>query len=120
MREAANQLLDRMTRSASTLLFQPRHHWRAPRHRSALRWAIPERTMKLVGFALFRPECFERSRRVRGGRQFLFLHMITRFTGSRERGAGVALSPCQRIPGRQFGTRRCSSGWRVCWSVEFP
>jgi toxin ParE1/3/4 len=38
-RSAANKTLDRMTRSAVSRMFQPwvERHWRAPRHRSALR-----------------------------------------------------------------------------------
>src|SRR5262249_11558140 len=40
LREAAsfNQTLDRMTRSAADHKLQSGSRWRAPRHRSALRW----------------------------------------------------------------------------------
>jgi hypothetical protein len=38
--KASNQTLDRMTRSAVSRMFQVGRHWRAPRHRSAFRWAV--------------------------------------------------------------------------------
>src|SRR5690348_12410616 len=37
--KSSNQTLDRMTRSALTLLCESGHQRRAPRHRSAFRWA---------------------------------------------------------------------------------
>ena len=39
MNKTANKTLDRMTRSAVSRMFQVGRSWRAPRHRSALRWA---------------------------------------------------------------------------------
>src|SRR6266404_5861189 len=36
----ANQALDRMTRSAASRVFHCERHWRAPGHRSALRWPL--------------------------------------------------------------------------------
>src|SRR5437016_13834255 len=42
----AHQTLDRMTRSAISRVFQGERPWRAPRHRSALRWAETVRSSR--------------------------------------------------------------------------